>query len=160
MSMTVKWIDSRFPAALMILLLAANSVLADCACRKVGHAETTRWGGNELIIVAENKPRKELRGVVKGPNDEALYGALVEVWDNPEYLLSEGSKISEGRAKQKRLKACNAANDGSFCFHLKPGKYELRLSVGAGWDVTSVYVAIDPHASGNSDLTIQMQLGT
>jgi hypothetical protein len=57
------------------------------------------------------------------------------------YLLREGPLEAP---KQKELAACVTAEDGKFCFrHLPPGKYELRASLNAGWNITHVYVVVD-----------------
>jgi len=122
----------RHISGVVILLLCALSVLAQCTCHKIEKGETTHWGGNQLIVQDEGKPYQRLRGIVLDSNGDPMSGALVEVWDKPEYLLSAGSRFYEERAKQQRLKACRTANDGKFCFHVKPGKYELRSSVGSG----------------------------
>ncbi|HEY1470158.1 MAG TPA: hypothetical protein VGF61_14030 [Candidatus Acidoferrum sp.] len=150
----------RVVVGLAMFLLIALSVFADCTCRKIAHGESTHWGGSQLVVQNEEKPYKELKGIVLDPNSDAVTGALVEIWTNPDYLLRNGRQTPEEKSKQQKLKACLVAKDGKFCFHVKPGKYEVRVSIGSGWNVTKAYVIIDPHNGEQEPLRIGMHLGT
>jgi hypothetical protein len=147
-------------AVLTVLLFAPLSLFADCSCRRIDKGETTHWGGNILIVQVEEKPYKDMKGVILAPGGDPLPGALVEIWTNPDYLLRSGPQTPEEASKQKRIKACRTGTDGKFCIHLKAGRYEVRVSVGHGWDVTKAYVIIDPQKGQNTGLAIQMVLGT
>lgn len=144
---------------LTLLFLSALSVFADCTCRKIENGETTHWGGNELIIQVEEKPYRELRGAILDHNGDPMREALVEVWTNPEYLLHEVPQTPGEKAKQKRLKACRTSTQGIFCIRVKPGRYEVRVSIGPGWDVTKAHIIIDPQKGQKTELTIRMHLG-
>lgn len=145
---------------LATLLLATLSAFADCACPKIEKGESTHWGGNELIIQVHEKPYKELRGVILDQTGDPMSGALVGLLTGPDYLLGHGPQTPEEKSRQRRLRACRTGADGKFCIHAKPGKYELRLSVGEGWDVTSVYLVIDDKKGPEAQVSIQMHLGT
>jgi hypothetical protein len=150
----------RLLCAVTAFCLASMLTLADCPCRHIAKGETTHWGGNELIVQYEEKPYKELRGVILDHNDDPATGALVEVWTNPDYLLRGGPQTPEEQSKQQRVKACRTGTDGRFCIHTKPGKYEVRVSLGSGWDVTKAYVFVDREKGQKTNLTIRMHLGT
>jgi hypothetical protein len=144
---------------LTLLLLSAPSVFADCTCRKIEKGETTHWGGNQLIVQVEEKPYRELRGLILDHSGYPMDGALVEVWTNPEYLLREGPQTPDEKAKQRRLKACRTSAQGIFCIRVKPGRYEVRVSIGPGWDVTEAYIIIDSLKGQKAELMIQMHVG-
>jgi hypothetical protein len=150
---------SRLLSGFTIFLLAAISCSADCTCRKIEKGETTHWGGNELVIQVEEKSYKEIKGVVLAP-DGPRAGALVEIWTNPEYLLRRGPQTPEEKAKQKRIKACRTGTDGKFCIYAKAGRYEVRVSLDSGWDVTKAYVVIDPQKGQDAAFEIHLVLGT
>jgi hypothetical protein len=149
----------RLPIALVVFSLGTLSASADCPCQKPEKGETTHRGGNQLIIQVEESSYKELTGVVLDQNGDPR-GALVEVWTNPEYLLRRTPQSPKEKAGQKRVKACRAGADGKFCFRIKPGHYEVRVSIGPGWDVTQAYVVVDPQNGASSILKIHMVLGT
>jgi hypothetical protein len=148
-------------AALFASLLVAPSVLGDCKCGTPDKGETTRWGGNQMIVVKEESSFRKLEGRVQMSDDRTLENALVEVFDHPGYLLDTSDSRSEGPPEQKRLAACRTGKDGKFCFrNLPAGKYELRSSLGSGWNVTHVYVVLDKHSKRDEKLNVLMLLGT
>jgi hypothetical protein len=147
--------------ALFASLLVGPSVLGDCKCGAPDKGETTRWGGNEMIVVKEESSFRKLEGRVQMSDDRTLENALVEVFDHPDYLLDRSHSRNEGPPEQKRLAACRTAKDGKFCFrNLPAGKYELRSSLGSGWNVTHVYVVLDKHSKRDEKLKVLMLLGT
>jgi hypothetical protein len=147
--------------ALFACLLVAPSVLADCKCGPPDKGETTRWGGNEMVVVKEENSFRNLDGTVQMSGDRPLENALVEIFDHPDYLLDTSHSRSEGPPEQKRLAACRTAKDGKFCFrNLPSGKYELRSSMGSGWNVTHVYVVLDGQSKRSGKLKVLMLLGT
>jgi len=134
---------------------------AECKCRRASEKESTRPGGNEMVIVVEEKSYRELRGAVKWHDGQPVENALVEIFDKPEYLLDHSIASANDRPKQRRLAACVASADGKFCFrNLANGKYELRSSSGNGVNVTHVYVVIDRQSGEKKDLSVEMTLGT
>ncbi len=148
-------------SALFACLLVAPSVLGDCKCDVPDKRETTRRGGNEMIVVKEKSSFRKLEGIVEMSGDRPLENALVEVFDRPDYLLDTSHARSEGPPEQKRLAACLTAKDGKFCFrNLPTGKYELRASIGSGWNVTHIYVVLDRHSKEVEKLKVLMLLGT
>jgi hypothetical protein len=100
-------------------LLFVPGVLGDCKCQRPGQTDTTRWGGNEVIVVVDEKSHRELRGKVVAPYDQLLENAFVEIFDKPEYLLAPGDN-SRGNSEQKRLAVCRTGRDGKFCFRNLP----------------------------------------
>ncbi len=149
----------RLLSGLTIFLLTAIPCLEDCTCRKIEKGETTHWGGNQLIIQVEEKAYKEIRGVVLAP-DGPRAGALVEVLTDPDYLPRNGPQTPVEKAKQKRIKACRTGASGEFCIHAKAGRYEARVSLDSGWDVTKVYVVIDPRKGQDAAFKVYLALGT
>jgi hypothetical protein len=151
-------------AIFLALLLMVNSVAAEkekCDCKKVAKTETTRSGGNQHIVIKEEKIHRTLRGAV-GPNITPPLTVLVEVFDNPDHLLLNYPENLTRRTLQRRIAACETSVEGRFCFRNIPsGKYEMRFSIGPGWDVTSVYIVVDPTYAGSTseEIYVGMQLG-
>ena len=121
------------------------------------------WGGNQRVVVADEIPCKEIRGTVYEETGQPANGALVEIFTHPEYLLqvrSIGIK-NEDEPQQRRIATCRTGPDGKFCFrNLAAGKYELRSSIDSGWDVTSIYVVVDPSKGKQKVMRVDMHLGT
>jgi Carboxypeptidase regulatory-like domain len=144
--------------ALLACALVAPSVFGDCKCHHPQKGDATRQGANVSVVQQEENPYRELSGRVELHEDTPIEDVLVEVFDQPEYLLREGPSEAP---KQKKLAACVTAEDGKFCFrHLPPGKYELRASINGGWNITHVYVVVDKKAGQTKRLRVGMSLGT
>jgi len=136
------------------------TVLGDCNCRAPEKGDGTRWGGNEMIVVVEERSFRQLQGEIRAPDNRPLEDALVEVFDKAEYLLSPGVN-SSNHPEQKRLAACRTAANGQFCFrHLQSGAYELRSSISKGWNVTHVHIVLDKRTGQEKNVVVTMHLGT
>ena|ERR1700730_7947237 len=136
------------------------TVLGDCQCQAPEKGDGTRWGGNEMIVVVEERSFRQLRGEIRAPDNRPLEDALVEVFDGAEYLLSPGAN-SSNHSKQKRLAACRTSANGQFCFrHLRSGAYELRSSISNGWNVTHVHIVLDKRTGQEKNVLVTMHLGT
>jgi hypothetical protein len=147
--------------ALFFCLLVSPSFFGDCKCGVPDKREATRWGGNEMIVVKEKSNFRKLEGIVEMSGDRPLENALVEVFDHPDYLLDTSHSRSAGPPEQKRLAACLTAKGGKFCFrNLRTGSYELRSSIGSGWNVTHIYMVLDKHSKQVEKLKVLMRLGT
>jgi hypothetical protein len=147
-------------ALVILAAVVAPSVFSDCKCARAEKGENTHWGGNEMIVIVEKTPHKQLRGLVT-LNGEPAEGALVEIFTHPEYLVSQLPNATRDRAEQQRVAACRTGGDGRFCFRgLAKGAYELRSSVNSGWDVTHVHVLVDPQKGVGDNLKVVMKLGT
>lgn len=82
----------RFLCLLLLLSLPDALVLGDCHCNPPKKDETTHWVGNQVRIFVEKDSYKTLRGTVTiFANGKPLGGALVEVFSDPQYLLSTDS---------------------------------------------------------------------
>jgi len=144
----------------VLLSFLVPSVAGDCKCGNVREDDKTRWGGNQAVVVVGQRPYRQLYGQVEG-GAGALPGVLVEVFANPEYLLGDPLKFNTEKQNRRRIAACLTAEDGRFCFReLKPGKYELRASLGPGWDVTQVYVVLDPAKGQKKPMKLTLVVGT
>ncbi|HJZ67994.1 MAG TPA: hypothetical protein VKF81_07730 [Blastocatellia bacterium] len=136
--------------------------LETCKCTPSGPDETTHWGGNQVIVFKESKVYRSLRGTVQIV-DKPLSNVLVEIFDHPDHLLLDYPKNEEEKAKQHRIAACKTGDDGKFCFENVPkGKYEIRTSIDAGWNVTYVWLQVDGknRRGTNVGIEVQMQVGT
>lgn len=143
----------RIGTGLILVVLASRAASSHCACEKVQPSETTHWGGNMRIEMVEDRPLRDLHGVVQ--LGEKPIGALVEVFANPD----KASSTQEDSLR--RMAACRTKSDGAFCFpKLAPGRYQLRCSVDTGIDVTFVNVLIDPVKGKDKKLRVSMELGT
>ena len=142
------------------LLAPMSSMPVDCTCHKPAKGDKTRYGGNMMIVVPVEKTYRELHGTVQMNDDQVLENALVEIFDNPDYLLNSNPNAVK-QPRQTRLAACVTGPDGKFCFrHLPTGKYELRSSIRNGWNVTHVIVAVNKRSGENEEIVVKMSLGT
>lgn len=146
---------------LILSMLVAPSLLGDCKCSRLDKGETTHWGGNQMVVVVEEKNHRKMQRTIEMYDSRPVKNALVEIFDHPEYLLGQSSSSMRDHPEQKRLAACRTRADGNFCFRdLPSGKYELRSSISSGWDVTHVYVVLDSKAGQNKSLVVLMEVGT
>jgi len=153
------WALLKPAAALVACALAASSVLGDCKCHRPEKDDTTRKGANEFVLDVEKETYRKIEGTVVGMGDGRLVDdALVEVFDHPEYLLSENPLADH--PEQKRMAVCHTSADGKFCFRGLPhGKYELRSSFESGWNITHIYVVVDKKGQ-TKKIQVRMTLGT
>ncbi len=125
--------------------------------------ETTHWIGNLQIVDIEKKPLQNLGGIVKQPDGKPLKGALVEVFTKPEYLLIKKPIDKRGKPNQVRVAVCKTKENGKFSFAgLPAGKYELRSSSSdsaTGWNVTQIYVILNPKKGKKKQVVVEMSLG-
>jgi hypothetical protein len=119
-----------------VCLLAAHA-FGECTPSN----ESTKWGGNEDVVMQVREAMGQVRGTV--PEDyqtgKPWPGVLVEVYNHPEVVLEDSSPSRTG---QTRIIGCVTDQRGRFAFKLKTGDYELRASNGAGWKVTSVVIRV------------------
>ena len=143
---------------LLSCVLMSPCVLGNCKRHQPQKGDAPRQGANMFVVQQEETPYRELTGRVELHEDTPIENVLVEVFDQPEYLLQQWSAETP---KQRRLAACVAREDGKFCFrHLPPGKYELRASLNGGWNITHVYVVVDKKAGQTKKIQVRMTLGT
>ena len=109
---------------------------------------------------------KTIHGKLDIPLAEFNDDVLVEVFDQPDYLICEWLEKNPNNCtttppdKQRRIAACVTRKDGTFCFsNLPPGKYELRLSKGAEWSPTHVLVKVDPQRGSSKPIEVRLNLG-
>ncbi|HEX6802927.1 MAG TPA: carboxypeptidase regulatory-like domain-containing protein [Terriglobales bacterium] len=119
-----------------VCLLAAHA-FGDCTPSN----ETTKWGGNDDVVMQVHKPMRQVRGAVLQDyrTGKPWPGVLVEVYNHPEVVLRDSSR---NRTGQTRILGCVTDQRGRFSFKLKAGDYELRASNGGQWNVTSVVVRV------------------
>jgi hypothetical protein len=145
----------------LLVLSTPPRVRSDCKCAQPDKKETTRWGGNEVVVIVEETSVKRLQGTVKGPDGTPIAEALVEIFTHPEFLLSDLPNSNSQRPEQQRVAACVTEKDGKFCFRrVPPGTYELRSSISTGWDVTKVHLTVDPKKGKAKKVIVTMHLGT
>ena len=154
----------RILLALFIQLFLCNLLFSQAStCSPPKESEYTHWAGNLEMVSIEQYPFGVLRGVIKTPQDSPLKNALVEGFTKPDYLLTKKPVDKRGRPEQKRIAACRTGADGRFSFpYLPAGKYELRSSSEdsrTGWNVSQVYVVINPKYSKRRELRVEMSLG-
>ncbi|MGD0345251.1 MAG: hypothetical protein ABSA85_00760 [Terracidiphilus sp.] len=125
-------------------------------CEEAPLTTVTRWGGNEAVMIdLRDKPVRKVRGTTVFPGNETV-GTLVQVFLR---------KPSDGRYKTRYedarlpVAACVTGHDGAFAFSLPPGEYELRMSLGAGVDVTSVFVTVKRGWQMSRRIKAEMHLG-
>ena len=140
-------------AGLILSCLAITLNSEECKCHAPERGAITRTGYFEEIVVEDKNLYKALRGVVHLSNDERpMEDALVELFT---YSQSKSKK-------QHRIRACITGEDGGFCFRsVSKGKYELRVSKEGGFEITHVYVVVDPKNpnSTNGEMSIIIYVG-
>jgi protocatechuate 3,4-dioxygenase beta subunit len=146
--------------ALMICCLANSSFPDNCKCSAPAAGETTHQGGNEIVTFRERRAYRSVHGVVRDANGEPVEGVLVEVFDHPEWILSN---YPASRVEQHRIAACKTGVDGSFCFENIPsGRYELRASKDAAWNPSHIYIVINRRSrrSTRAGINVRLTVGT
>lgn len=161
----------KFVSALVMLtlFLIAPSGDTKCDCRSVESTETTRAGGNEWVAYKDPSVYRKMAGKVRMPLPELQEDVLVEIFDNPDYLLCEWTPGNPNNCTmnasggQRRLAACKTGKDGKFCFNdLPAGNYELRVSKDKGWSPTHVYIRIDPqdpNSTKKKPIEVSLKIG-
>ena len=150
----------RLLTSLLFIVLAFAAAPAQCKCAQPVSGESTHEGGNELITRVLPGTLTSIRGVAKDINGKAISGALVEVFDRPEWIRRGHIK---SQVEQRRVTACKTRRDGKFCFDgLPPGEYELRLSLNKSWNVIHILVVLDPRRpdSTKAGVRVMMYPGT
>jgi hypothetical protein len=149
----------RAAAFLIGCVMLVPSVLGHCKCRPAEKDETTRQGANQLVVEVPKETYRKLEGRVDMYDERPIENALVEVFDNPEYLLDENPL--KGTPTQKRLAGRRTSSDGKFCFRdLPSGRYELRSSLDSGWNITHVYIVLDRKTGRREKIRVGMSIGT
>jgi hypothetical protein len=145
--------------ALTLCAAASPAMRGDCKCHKLEKDDKTRWGGNEAIVIAPEHHFREIKGTVETFQNQKMEDALVEVFDKPDYLVT--NKPWAEKPEQNRLRSCVTSRDGKFCFRALPsGIYEVRVSKDQGWNVTHIYVVVDGKAAGKTEqLHVMMDIG-
>lgn len=128
--------------ALVLFSATAPRAGTDCECRKAGNEVVTNWGVKPYAVeLPDTYPLLEGK-VVDSAGDE-VGGALLEVFDHPEAGSWFGDPARSGKARQKRVAACLAGEEGCFRFSLPAGAYELRVS-RAGFNAVVLQVNVKP----------------
>jgi hypothetical protein len=143
--------------------LITSHTQGQCGCVPASDDATTRWGGNESVLVKEEKVFRRISGTVTFQDNDPASGALVEVYTHPEYLLLNYHESKKNKKEQRRVAACITGKDGKFGFgFIEGGKYEVRVSQGSGINVTRIYVEVDPYGkeSTEEELAAPLTLGT
>ena len=119
-----------------------------CICHGPEPGATTRTRYFDEVSVVEKKPYKILHGVAHlAVSDEPTEDVLVELFTHPK------NKSEEAR----RIAACLTEADGRYCFSgLRKGNYELRGSREGGFEITHVYVTVDPLSTESTEKEINL----
>jgi hypothetical protein len=144
------------------LLIFSWSVVCPAQCRQNSDpiGETTHQGGNELIVHVDPSIYKKIEGVVEDINGKPLGGVLVEIFDNPEWIRQ---RLIRSPVEQRRLAVAKTKRNGKFRFdNLPSGSYELRLSRSAAWNVSHIFITVNPANRDSKKMGIKviMYLGT
>jgi hypothetical protein len=126
-------------------------------CQQAALTTVTRWGGNETITIdLRDMPVRKVRGTTVFPGNETV-STLVQV-----FLRKPSDARYQTRYEDARLPvaACITGHDGAFAFSLPPGEYELRMSQGAGVDVTSVLITVKRGHYSSKRISVTMHVGT
>jgi|HubBroStandDraft_6_1064221.scaffolds.fasta_scaffold133564_2 hypothetical protein len=150
---------TKLGLSIAFLISVSSSALGDCDCRGVTNGETTHWGGNRRIEMEYKIDLKVMRGGVES-GQKPIQGVLMEVFANTESSLPDPSNGNQENLSRSRVAACRTGADGKFCFrHLASGKYQLRSSIGSGWDVTFVNCVVNTKTGKNEQIDVPMHVG-
>jgi len=86
------------------------TVLGDCQCQAPEKGDGTRWGGNEMIVVVEERSFRQLRGEIRAPDNRPLEDALVEVFDGAEYLLAPVKRSQQKQTEELVSRGADAVD--------------------------------------------------
>jgi hypothetical protein len=146
-------------ALLLFSTVATPTVRGDCKCHPPTKDETTHPGANQVVVVVEKDSYRRLEGKIEMYDARPLKDVLVEIFDQPEYLLDTSNFPKP--PNQRRVAVCLTSADGKFCFKdLPSGKYELRSSIDGGWNITHVVVIVNKESGKRSYLHVLMGVGT
>jgi len=123
--------------AISLLCLVAAHAFGECTPSN----QSTRWGGNDDVVMQVRNPMGQVRGTALQDfrTGKPWPGVLVEVYNHPEVVQRDSSR---NRTGQTRIIGCVTDQRGRFAFKLKAGDYELRASNGEAWNVTSVVIRV------------------
>jgi len=157
-----------FLFGLLLTMFFPASVVTQAVCRSAKATnETTKWGGNHWNVLKEEMVYRSINGSIRmWVDDSSLENALVELYDQPDYLLCErlpnnpNGCSTQPPDNQRRIAACLTGENGNFGFDgLRAGNYELRVSAGAGWNVEHIFVNVDPKKGQSKRIRIAMTVG-
>jgi hypothetical protein len=141
-----------------IVSLSISCLAQECVFPSASTDESTRAGANMLVTNVEKKSVRVLSGLVEDANGKPISGALIEVFDNPSWIIND-AWWPEGN--QKRMIGCETTEAGLFTIKgLEKGAYEIRVSVGPGYNVSHVYVRVDPKRGKRKSLRVTVEVGT
>lgn len=157
----------RFLLHTTLSVFVLSSMAAGQVCEQAKPDQTTKWGGNHWITKKETTVYRSLEGLVTmwvdGPSMES---ALVEVFDQPAYLLCDflpnnpNGCTTQPPVTQRRVAACLTRKSGKFKFPgLPAGAYELRVSRGSEWNVVHMYLRVNPKKGSGRSIKIGMTVG-
>jgi hypothetical protein len=84
--------------------------------------------GIEHVVITKPVKSGEAKGAVLDSIGTPLEGALVEVLNQPKYLLQHKIPYLEAEKLRHKLGEQTTKADGQFEFELAPGKYEIRVT--------------------------------
>jgi hypothetical protein len=142
----------KFVAVLLLsTFVSYPASLGQCKCHLPEPGAKTRTGYFEERTIQARARYRKLAGIVL-------------LFDQPaENVLVELFPVSKQFSAQRtRVAACVTASDGRYCFsRVLKGKYELRASKDGGFEITHVFVSVDPAdpRSSNAELTVPIEIG-
>jgi uncharacterized protein YutD len=96
---------------MILCALIPIAAQGDCKCRRPEKGDETRWGGNEAVVLVPEEHFREVSGIVEAFQDEVMKGALAEVFDKPDYLVSNKpwnerpNRIAFGRVLRQQMES-------------------------------------------------------
>jgi len=97
-------------------------------------------------LIWYKSPVKRIQGEIVAIDGKPIRFADVVVFSNPEVWSNDSLNFQQKRAKQRKIAATRADEDGRFYVKkLAKGSYEVEFSRG-GFDTLSVIVQVDPVA--------------
>lgn len=138
-------------AILLLCSLSYPFASQQCKCGAPEPGATTRKGYFEEIRLEPKTHYRKLAGVVS-LSDRPVDNVLVELFPY----------AKESSIKRARLAACITGSDGRYCFsRVSKGNYELRASKDGGFEITHVYIVVEPgnRRASNTDLGISIEVG-
>ena len=140
------------------MLAAASTVVSHCKCRHADEGDATREGANQVVIMVEKETHRKLEGRVKAEFGGAVENALVEIFDNPDYLLDEHSR--NNHPTQRRIAVCRTAADGKFRFRGCPPENMNCGQASTVGGTSQVYVVVENKLGTDRAMLVKMILGT
>src|SRR5215203_2226846 len=136
-----------FAIFLSLIVAAICSSAQECLPPSKKTNESTRASANLLIEIREKKTVRIVKGRIEDANGKTMPFGLVEVFQVAGH-------------NRERIIGCDFLEGGVFGISgLKKAEYEVRFSFGDGFNVSHIFVRVDPRRGSQKEMIVTAELG-